>query len=66
MFVLSVLLKCTKNRWERLQDIMTDKTQVYVYATETKRSTQHIAFLFATVNNKPTARHSEGDVEYCK
>jgi hypothetical protein len=64
MFVLSLLLKCANTHWKRLQDIITDKTQVYVQATETKRSTQHIAFLLATVNGKPIARHSEGDVDY--
>jgi len=41
------LAECAKHHWKRLQDNITDKTQVYVYATETKRSTQHIVFLFA-------------------
>jgi hypothetical protein len=58
------MLKCAKNHWKRLQDI-TDTTQVYVYATEIKQSTQQIAFLVATVNSKPSAQQSEGDVDYC-
>jgi hypothetical protein len=55
------LAECAKHYWKRLQDNITDKTQVSVCATETKRWTQHISFPVC----KPSARHSEGDVDCC-